>query len=138
MYKWAYKELRKKHTTIIGTKEKEYNNTWQKHGNTNWIIEIWRKTPTIFFFYLHYLNKNLIVLRGLSYLWLLMLYICIWSRTVIIGKGQTNKKWYSFSIIFMVQYLHNLSSRAILWCRPSSINYLCDEHLNRERQVRRL
>jgi len=28
---------------------------------------------TVFFFYLRYLNKNLIVLRGLSYLWLLML-----------------------------------------------------------------
>ena len=57
-----------------------------KHDNTNWTIEIWKKhTHTIFFFYLRYLNKNLIVLRGLSYLWLLMLYICIWSRTVIIG-----------------------------------------------------
>jgi len=32
-----------KHITIIDTKEKEYNNTWQKQDNTNWTIEIWRK-----------------------------------------------------------------------------------------------
>jgi len=35
-----------------------------------------KNNNTIFFFYLRYLNKNLIVLRGLSYLWLLMRYIC--------------------------------------------------------------
>jgi len=42
---------KKKPITIIDTKE--YNNT-------------------IFFFYLHYLNQNLIVLRGLSYLLLML------------------------------------------------------------------
>ena len=35
-----------------------------------------KNNNTILFFYFRYLNKNLIVLRGLSYLWLLVLYIC--------------------------------------------------------------
>jgi len=33
------KNARKK--THRDTKEKEYNNTWQKHDKTNWSIEIW-------------------------------------------------------------------------------------------------
>jgi len=33
-----------KHITIIDTTEKEYNHTWQNNDNTNWTIEIWKKT----------------------------------------------------------------------------------------------
>jgi len=65
-----------KHITIRDAKEKEYKNTWQKHDITNLTIEIWKKQNTVFFFYLRYLNKNLIVFRGLSYLLLLMLLMC--------------------------------------------------------------
>jgi len=40
--------------------KKEYNNTWQKHDNTDWTIEIWKNNNnTIFFFYLRYFNKYL-------------------------------------------------------------------------------
>jgi len=38
----------------------------KKSHNTN---TLGGKKKTIFFFYLRYLYKNLIVLRGLSYLW---------------------------------------------------------------------
>jgi len=36
-----------KHIPIRDTKENEYNNAWQKHDNTNWIIEI-LKTTTLY------------------------------------------------------------------------------------------
>jgi len=38
----------KKHIPIKYTKEKEYNNTWQKHDNTYWTIGIWEKTTTLY------------------------------------------------------------------------------------------
>ena len=46
-------------------KTKTYYNTRYKRK----VIIIILKNKTIFFFYLRYLYKNLIVLRGLSYLW---------------------------------------------------------------------
>jgi len=36
----------RKHIPITDTIEKEYNNTWQKHDNTNWNVEIWKNNNT--------------------------------------------------------------------------------------------
>ena len=43
MYAWANKERKKTYFNMKHKWKKEYNNTWQKHDNTDWTIEIWKK-----------------------------------------------------------------------------------------------
>lgn len=50
-------------------------------------------------------------------------------------KGQTSKKWYSFSTTFRLQNLHNLSLLGVSSYRPLSIAKSCDDSLNREKAV---
>jgi len=71
-------QRRNKNRHITITKDTKEKDTTTRDKNMTILIGLLRfgekttKKNTIFFLYLCYINKNLIVLRGLSYLWLLL------------------------------------------------------------------